>query len=245
VPGSLWERADTTDALRSRDVRRLFHLLRQYAGASQTRLGIACGLTQGKVSEIMSGAHRVTTLDVFERIADGLRMPPQARLAMGLAPSAPDLGSAPAIPPWDGRTVELLGGTSGAPIVMGPLDRSDKEDPVQRRTFARLAGASLVGPLLSNMADNAGRLRAAEKLAATLVTPDTVTAGDHDDLSALTSVVAAAKRSYQACQYTEVMSELPALLPALEAACGNLDGDDKLRAYALSADAYHVAASAC
>ena len=39
------------------------------------------------------------------------------------------------------------------------------------------------------------------------------------------------------------MSELPALLPALEAACGNLDGDDKLRAYALSADAYHVAAS--
>ncbi len=76
VPASLWQRADTTDALRSWDVRRLFHLLRQYAGASQTRLGTACGLTQGKVSEIMSGAHRVTTLEVFERIADGLRMPP-------------------------------------------------------------------------------------------------------------------------------------------------------------------------
>ena len=47
------------DALRSRDMRRLFHLLRQYAGASQTRIGIACGLTQGKVSAIMSGTHRV------------------------------------------------------------------------------------------------------------------------------------------------------------------------------------------
>ena len=98
VPVSLWQRADTSDALRSRDVRRLFHLLRQYAGASQTRLGIACGLTQGKVSEIISGAHRVTTLEVFERIADGLRMPPQARLAMGLAPSMADVGSALVIP---------------------------------------------------------------------------------------------------------------------------------------------------
>ena len=196
VPGSLWERADTTDALRSRDVRRLFHLLRQYAGASQTRLGIACGLTQGKVSEIMSGAHRVTTLEVFERIADGLRMLPQARLTMGLAPSAPDVGSGLTIPPWDGRSAELLGGMPGAPIVVGPLDRGDTEDSVQRRTFARLAGASLVGPLLGNMADNAGPLRAAEKLAATLVTPYPVTADEHADLSALPSAVAAAKRAY-------------------------------------------------
>ena len=89
VPASLWQRPDATDALRSRDMRRLFHLLRQYAGASQTRIGIACGLAQGKVSAIMSGSHRVATLDVFERIADGLGMPPEARLALGLAPSAP------------------------------------------------------------------------------------------------------------------------------------------------------------
>ena len=92
VPASLWQRPDTTDALRSRDMRRIFHLLRQYAGASQTRIAIACGLTQGKVSAIMSGSHRVTALDVFERIADGLGMPPEARLALGLAPSALYLG---------------------------------------------------------------------------------------------------------------------------------------------------------
>ena len=58
-------------------MRRLFHLLRQYAGASQTRIAIACGLTQGKVSAIIGGSHRVATLDVFERIADGLDMPPR------------------------------------------------------------------------------------------------------------------------------------------------------------------------
>jgi hypothetical protein len=62
VPPSLWRRPETTQALRSRDVRRLFHLLRQYAGASQTRRAMACGLTQGKVSAIMSGSHRVAAL---------------------------------------------------------------------------------------------------------------------------------------------------------------------------------------
>jgi hypothetical protein len=34
VPASLWQRPDTTDALRPRDMRRLFHLLRQHALAA-------------------------------------------------------------------------------------------------------------------------------------------------------------------------------------------------------------------
>ncbi|MGH3302348.1 MAG: XRE family transcriptional regulator [Streptosporangiaceae bacterium] len=93
------------------------------------------------------------------------------------------------------------------------------------------------------MADGARSLRTAEKLVTTLVTPDSAAAGPDADLTALATAVAAAKRAYQACRYTEAMSQLPSLLPALQAACGNLDGDDMLRAYALSADAYHVAAS--
>src|SRR5262249_56190219 len=128
VPASLWQRPDTTDALRSRDMRRLFHVLRQYAGASQTRIGIACGLTQGKVSAIMSGSHRVTTLEVFERIADGLGMPPQAPLALGLAPSALDTASATAIPPRDGRSPQLPWPAPGALIVDSP-GLSEAEDP--------------------------------------------------------------------------------------------------------------------
>src|SRR5262245_61788705 len=129
VPAALWQRPDTTDALRSRDMRRLFHLLRQYAGASQTRIGIACGLTQGKVSAIMSGSHRVTTLDVFERIADGLGMPRQARLALGLAPSALDLASATAIPSRDGPSRQLPWPVPSAFIVDSP-GRSEAEVPV-------------------------------------------------------------------------------------------------------------------
>ena len=86
IPDSLWQRADALDALRQRDIGRLFQLLRQYAGASQTRLAIACDMTQPKISGIMRGTARVETLEVFERIADGLNMPGHARIALGLAP---------------------------------------------------------------------------------------------------------------------------------------------------------------
>ena len=87
VPADLWRRPETLDALRNRDIGRLFRLLRQYAGASQTQIAIACGMTQGKVSETMKPrGRRVTSLEVFERIADGLDMPDHARMTLGPAP---------------------------------------------------------------------------------------------------------------------------------------------------------------
>ncbi|WP_412519463.1 helix-turn-helix domain-containing protein [Actinomadura madurae] len=87
-----------TQALTSRDIRTVFHLLRQYAGASQTQIAIACGMSQGKVSETMKGSRQVTTLEVFERIADGLHMPETARMTLGLAPRRRPSASAVTIP---------------------------------------------------------------------------------------------------------------------------------------------------
>jgi hypothetical protein len=52
IPASLWQRPETIAALRNRDIGRFFALVQQYAGASQTQIGIACGLSQGKVTEI-------------------------------------------------------------------------------------------------------------------------------------------------------------------------------------------------
>jgi hypothetical protein len=48
IPGSFWERAETRSALRRREIGPLFQLLRQYAGASQTQIGIACGMTRAR-----------------------------------------------------------------------------------------------------------------------------------------------------------------------------------------------------
>jgi transcriptional regulator with XRE-family HTH domain len=244
VPASLWHRPDTDQALRSRDMRRLFHLLRQYAGASQTRLGIACGLTQGKISAIMSGRHRVTALDVFERIAEGLAMPPGARLALGLAPSAEcPAPAAAAIPSRDDREPQPAWRTPMAPIVDFP-GAGEAEDPVRRRTFTRLAGASLFGALLASQAAGDETARGAEALAIALATPHSARpAARPARLPALTTAVTEAKQAYQGCRYAEVMSRLPGLLTDLQAACDSLDGDARLRACALAADAYHVAAS--
>lgn len=89
IPPDLWQRPEMLDALKKRNIGQVFRLIRQYAGVSQTRIGIAVNLSQGKVSEIMRGSAQVTALDVFERIADGLRMPDPARFALGLAPAPP------------------------------------------------------------------------------------------------------------------------------------------------------------
>jgi len=193
VPASLWQRPETMDALRSRDMRRLFHLLRKYAGASQTRIGIACGLAQPKISAIMNGTHQVEKLEVFERIADGLDMPREARLAMGLAPSALDLTSRTVMPPRDGHNLQPP--TPGTLIVDSPSP-SEVEDPVLRRTFTRLAGASLVGAVLADNAA-AGPLHGAEAFAAALVTPESVPAAAQPaEVPALAKAVANAKRAY-------------------------------------------------
>lgn len=89
MPEWAWQREDVREALRLRHVGALFRLVQRYSGASQSRLAVATGLLQGRVSEIIKGARTVTALDVFERIADGLSMPDGARLLLGLAPLQP------------------------------------------------------------------------------------------------------------------------------------------------------------
>lgn len=86
INAEFWKREDVHNALRERDIGTLFKLLRKYAGASQQRIGTAVALQQGTISAIMTGDRAVTSIDVLERIADGLDMPGEARLRLGLAP---------------------------------------------------------------------------------------------------------------------------------------------------------------
>ncbi|HEY1914619.1 MAG TPA: helix-turn-helix domain-containing protein [Streptosporangiaceae bacterium] len=245
IPALFWDKDQTLDALRRRDVGRLFLLLRQYAGISQTRLAIACAMTQPKVSGIMHGA-QVTALEVFERIADGLNMPNPARQALGLAP-LPE-ASVPreldrVIPPGDTRLDLAAGSLSG--LLGSDLADEEDGDGVRRRTFVGLTGASLFGALLADPA-RPGPADAIESLTAILATyspaPDT-DIRRLPDLTILAAAVARTKQGYQACRYSEVMSELPSLLTHLQTACAVLDGDARLQARALSAEAYQVAGS--
>ncbi len=89
IPAWVWQRDELRAVLRCRDIGGLFRLVQRYGGVSQSRLAVATGLLQGRISEIIKGTRMVTALEVFERIANGLGMPDEARILLGLAPLHP------------------------------------------------------------------------------------------------------------------------------------------------------------
>jgi transcriptional regulator with XRE-family HTH domain len=250
IPDAFWQRPETVAALRERTIGRLFALLGQYTGASQTQIGIACGMSQGRVSRIAAGISLVDKLDVFERIADGLGMPGSARIALGLAPraSSPPVSagkSGQAILP--GNTVPDLSTLRVSDLLsLNPEDEQEEEkDPLRRRTFVGLTGASLISALLGDGAPSNAPADAepfAPILTGHSAGPALGEPGPPPDINTLTAEVNNARRQYQACRYSELTSQLPGLLARLHSACLALSGDAQSQAFALSADAHHVAA---
>ena len=243
IPDSFWQMVETLGALRRRDIGRLFQLLNQYTGASQTQIGIAYGASQSTVSDIMRGVQKVETLAVFERIADALNMPDQARITLGLAPHqpSPDQRAMRAITPADTRPA--LHATHVSDLLnLDTGNTQEEDDPVRRRTFVGLTGATLFSAMLAGT--TRGPLIDAEPfapiLAGHLTEAPAVDAAP--DLAALTAAVDHTRSQYQACHYTDLIKHLPSLLARLHNACLALDDDERLRAYTLSADAHHVAA---
>ncbi|KPI20267.1 hypothetical protein OK074_7609 [Actinobacteria bacterium OK074] len=84
LPEWAWQRADIREALRGRDRGAVFRHVQQYGGASQSRIATAVALTQARVNEVINGRREIARFDVFERIADGLSMPDDARHLLGL-----------------------------------------------------------------------------------------------------------------------------------------------------------------
>ncbi|MGC5288437.1 DUF5919 domain-containing protein [Micromonospora sp. DT231] len=87
----LWDSTDMLDALAARDVAQVFRLVQRATHASQTTVGVATGLSQAQVSEITSGARRVSSIDVLTRICTGLSMPRHARMTLLLGEREPAL----------------------------------------------------------------------------------------------------------------------------------------------------------
>ncbi|MEY9838286.1 helix-turn-helix domain-containing protein [Streptacidiphilus sp. EB103A] len=84
LPDWAWQNADLHQALRTRDIAVVFQHVQTF-GLSQARIAAACSMTQGRVNEIINGRREVSRLDVYERIAEGLAMPDDARHLLGLA----------------------------------------------------------------------------------------------------------------------------------------------------------------
>ncbi|MGV9601310.1 helix-turn-helix domain-containing protein [Streptosporangium sandarakinum] len=69
-------------SLEKRDIGAVFELLNKRGGVSLRVLGSAVGMTASRVQEIIKGKRQVTSIEVFERIADALQIPGQQ---LGLA----------------------------------------------------------------------------------------------------------------------------------------------------------------
>jgi transcriptional regulator with XRE-family HTH domain len=247
IPDSFWQRPEVTEALRSRDVGRFFALVRQFTGASQTQIGMACGMSQGKISDIMRGVSEVKHLEVFEQIADGLDLPDAPRIALGLAPRVPSphrAGPQPreAIPEGDTRP-PLPSPRPSSLLNLISEDEHENDDPVRRRTFVGLTAASL-GAIFADAKPDTPILKAEPFAPVLAAQPGTVgeAIGRPPEIRALAIAVDNARQQYQDCRYSGLIESLPSLLAQLHAACLALDGDERSRAFALSADAHHVAA---
>lgn len=136
VRSEFWQRAEVCTALSQRDIGHLFRLLRQYCGASQTQIGAAVGYSQSTVSPIMIGIQRVSAMAVLERIADGLDMPDDARLRLGLAPKE--------IIDFMKRRTALGIGLIGT-LTPATLTAVLRESAIEALEFTRECSASAVG----------------------------------------------------------------------------------------------------
>jgi hypothetical protein len=76
VSPALLAREDFRSACAARDFGTAFKLMRKYDGASQNRIcSPVAGLSQSRVSKIMSGDEHIATLELIERLIDGLQIP--------------------------------------------------------------------------------------------------------------------------------------------------------------------------
>ncbi|GLZ12558.1 transcriptional regulator [Actinomadura sp. NBRC 104425] len=117
---------------------------------------------------------------------------------------------------------------------------------MRRRTFHKIAGAGVFNAILADVPGDDAPLKGIDAFAAALAgyaDIGTPPSQNTVDLTRLTNAVAAAKRNYQDCRYCVVIDSLPRLLVDLRAACESHEGDARLKAEALSAEAHHVAAS--
>src|SRR5262249_36084550 len=90
VPISFWRRDDVQAAVARRAVGQLLGLyLTAFPDCTQTQLALLTAHDRSDVSNFVRGTRDrpVSDIDVLARIADGLEMPDEARVLLGLAPA--------------------------------------------------------------------------------------------------------------------------------------------------------------
>jgi len=146
IPPAFWERPEVCQALRKRDMGTLFTLIHEHTGLSQTRIGTAVGLGQGRISEVVNGSRGIRYAHVFERIADGLDMPDHARIMLGLPPRQIRASGSPRsiTPARSGQDSDLLRQITAARSIDSTVVRVLQGETDNIRLLDRRLGAPAV-----------------------------------------------------------------------------------------------------
>ncbi|WP_322770127.1 helix-turn-helix transcriptional regulator [Frankia sp. Cr1] len=157
LPDHVWDEPPFLAALNDRDVGALFVLMSRY-GCSQTLLASRCAMSQGEVSRICTGKRRVTDLEVFVRVADGLAMPDRARsrlLGGGSSPRSTGLLRPVRSHGWTGKpmSVAWVDARAYSGDWVGSVDAPPAQDSSERRmlmaadeTFQFIVNAERAAP---------------------------------------------------------------------------------------------------
>ncbi|MGX6601702.1 hypothetical protein ACWKSP_06135 [Micromonosporaceae bacterium Da 78-11] len=111
VQAAFWRRDDIRMALARREVGRLFAMyLDAHPDCTQTQLALITEHDRSDISNFVRGTRspRVGDIDVLGRIADGLAMPDEARVLLGLAPADATMSSITAklLPPAETQAAD-------------------------------------------------------------------------------------------------------------------------------------------
>jgi transcriptional regulator with XRE-family HTH domain len=140
-------RPDVLEACGHRDLGVVIEVLGAH-GLTQGQIAALTGISQGRLSEYRNHKRRPTASSIFEAFADGLRMPPTARRALGLSPD-PAVASVVALPSTPSPDVGLV----------YPHAPAEGSDNLARLWRADLGGAPLLQARLDPAAWNDASLR--------------------------------------------------------------------------------------
>lgn len=200
---AIWHTAAVQAALDSGNLGAIVRALRQANHVTLAQLANRCGYSTASLSRMERGKQPVSDLRVLRSIADALGIPPQL---LGLADATPRSAASCGSAPTPGLRV---GRVTPSPT---------EEDPVRRRTFMLVTGATLASGLsgvteLSQLVDPARLL--SQRLGEALLPP--LSAGEPAPLPVLRQSAAMARRQFTACDYIWLANRLPALLASAEA----------------------------
>jgi len=233
----LWDSRAARAAAAAGKPGQVLRLARNAAGLCQAELGARTGYSAATISRFETGRRPLTDLVTLRRFCAILAIPPAL---FGLAAQRHEHPPAP-------ESVSAL--TPPTRVVTDQLPDGQDGDAVDRRelltAMASLTGAAMLAAPARQLAASAAVDPRIENLQALLIAPD------HDrvlpaPVPFLERSVAAARASFDACQYHLLSQRLPALIARLEASTSAADTPaHREQLLHLTADAYCLASQLC